>query len=86
MLGLNLYTQDSFVPVLVIQTEALVTDSYFSHDVRILTKRNLGKLKKQIRDFFKEFNGYNFTSITPEFVNQNSQPTIYITLILLRSY
>ena len=64
------YTQDSFVPVLVIQTEALATDAYFSHDVRILTKKNLDKLKKQIRDFFKEFNGYNFTSITPEFVNQ----------------
>lgn len=45
-------------------------DAYFSHDVKILTKKNLEKIKTQIRSFFREFKGYKFSSLDPEFINQ----------------
>ena len=64
------YGQDIFVPVLVIPPEKLADDAYFSHNVKILTKKNLEKMKIQIRNFFKEFRGYKFSSLEPEFVNQ----------------
>lgn len=64
------YGQDMFVPILVIHTEKLANDAYFSHDVKILTKKNLEKIKTQIRSFFREFKGYKFSSLDPEFINQ----------------
>lgn len=64
------YGQDVFLPLLVIPTEKLSEDAYFSHDVRVLKKDNLEKFKTQIRNFFKEFKGYQLASIEPEFVNQ----------------
>ena len=50
------YGEDTlFEPILVIPTERLAKDAYFSHDTKVLKKEGLAKLKKQIRDFFKEF-------------------------------
>lgn len=63
------YDKSSFVPVLVIPTNLLSNEAYFSHDISILTKGGLEKLKNQIRDFFKEFKKYRFSSIDPDFVN-----------------
>lgn len=64
------YEQSTFLPVLVIPTNLLSNDAYFSHDIIILTKSGLEKLKKSIRNFFKEFKKYKFSSLDSEFVNQ----------------
>lgn len=64
------YGQESFLPLLVISTEKLSEDAYFSHDVKVLKKENLEELKSRIREFFKEFKGLQFASIELELVNQ----------------
>lgn len=64
------YGQEPFLSLLVISTEKLSEDAYFSHDVRVLKKENLEELKSQIREFFKEFKGYQFASIDSDFINQ----------------
>ena len=60
----------SFKPILVISTEKLAKDAYFSHDTKILKKSGLEKLKKQIRDFFKEFKKFDFSGLDADVVNQ----------------
>ena len=59
-----------FEPILVITTEKLAKDAYFSHNTDILKKTGLDKLKKQIRDFFKEFKKYDFAGMDADLVNQ----------------
>ena len=59
-----------FEPILVITTEKLAGDAYFSHDTNVLRKNGLDKLKKQIRDFFKEFKKYDFAGLDADLVNQ----------------
>lgn len=66
----SVYQGDTYIPILVIQAEKLADNAYFSREVRVLTKENLKKLKKQIRNFFKEFKGYNLKGIEPEVINQ----------------
>lgn len=60
----------SFEPVLVIPTEKLAADAYFSHDTDVLKKDGLDKLKNQIREFFKEFKKYDFAGLDGELVNE----------------
>lgn len=59
-----------FQPILLITTEKLAKDAYFSHNIDILNKNGLDKLKKQIRDFFKEFKKYDFTGIDADLVHE----------------
>ena len=59
-----------FEPILVITTEKLAKDAYFSHDTKVLIKTGLEKLKKQIRDFFKEFKKFDFSGLDADLVNQ----------------
>ncbi len=60
----------AFDPILVIPTEKLSSDAYFSHDVYILINRGLDSFKKQIREFFKEFKKFDFSSLDADLVNQ----------------
>lgn len=64
------YGKNATVPVLVIPTVTLAEDAYFSNNVGILRKKNLDEFKKEIREFFKEFKGYQFGSIDSDLVNQ----------------
>ena len=64
------YGQSPFISVLVIPTNFLSNDAYFSHNIDILNKDGLEKIKKVFRDFFKEFKKYKFTSLDAEFINQ----------------
>mgnify|MGYP003159605994 FL=1 len=59
-----------FEPLLVIPTERLATDAYFSHNIKVLEKKGLERLKKHIRDFFKEFKKFDFSSLDADLVNQ----------------
>lgn len=64
------YGQSTFIPMLVIPTNLLSNNAYFSHDINILTQNGLEKFKKIIRDFFKEFKKYQFSGLDLEIVNQ----------------
>ncbi len=64
------YEHSDFYPVLVIPTNLLSDDAYFSHDISVLTKSGLEKFKKMIRDFFNEFMKYSFSGLESEFVNK----------------
>lgn len=48
----------------------MAKDAYFSHDTKVLEKEGLVKLKKQIRDFFKEFKKFDFSGLDADLVNQ----------------
>lgn len=65
------YGEDTlFEPILVIPTERLEKDAYFSHDTKVLKKEGLVNLKKQIRDFFKEFKKFDFSGLDADLINQ----------------
>lgn len=65
------YGEDTlFEPILVIPTERLAKDAYFSHDTKVLKKEGLVNLKKQIRDFFKEFKKIDFSGLDADLINQ----------------
>lgn len=52
--------------VMIIPINKLAEDAYFSHNVRIMKKRELNKLKSTVRSFINEFKDYNLKSITSE--------------------
>lgn len=64
------YPQEVFLPLLIIPTEKLADDAYFSHDVKILEKKALGAFRDRLRAFFREFKDYSFGGLTAEFVNE----------------
>lgn len=52
--------------ILIIPTSVLANDANFTHDVEILKKDGLNKLKYAIREFIKEFNSFNLNGLTEE--------------------
>ncbi len=51
-------------PVLVITTPNLASDAYFSHPIKILTSEGLDRFRRTIKEFFREFKGYDLRSLT----------------------
>lgn len=51
---------------LLIPTKKISHDSAFTHDVRIIRKKNLNKFKKSILGFIMELKAYNFSDISNE--------------------
>lgn len=52
--------------ILIIPTSLLANDANFTHDIEILKKDGLNKLKQSIREFVKEFSLFNLSGLTEE--------------------
>lgn len=55
--------------ILIIPTVNLAKDANFTHDVDILDKKGIDKLKNSIRGFVREFSMFNLSSLTEEKIN-----------------
>lgn len=63
----NQYGCDSLVErILIIPTKKLSYHAEFTHDVVIMRRGKLKKLRENVKAFFKEFNKYNIKSVTAE--------------------
>lgn len=51
---------------IIIPTNKLAADAYFTHGTRVITERHLSILKSNIREFFAEFRGYQMEDINSE--------------------
>jgi hypothetical protein len=65
------YDSSEVLNILAIPTLKLASDAYFTRNVKLVRKNNLEKLKKQIKEFFKEFRKYDFSSIDVDFIHNN---------------
>lgn len=62
------YHDAEVLNILVIVTNKIAQDANFSHDVRIMRKKNIEKLKNNILKFVKEFRKYDIQNLTEEFI------------------
>ena len=64
------YHEAEVLNVLVIATKKVAADANFSHNVKIMRKRNVNKLKNNISNFIKELKGYDLQNLTEEFISK----------------
>jgi len=62
----SIYGKISVKRILIIPTRKLSYFADFTHDVEIMSKNRLNTLKKNIKDFMKEFKIYNIKEISDE--------------------
>lgn len=62
------YHDAEVLNVLVIATNKVAHDANFSHDIKIMRKNNIRKLKSNINKFIKEFKKYDIRNITEDFI------------------
>lgn len=65
----EIYHDADVLRVMVIVTNKVAIDANFSHEVKIMRKKNLNKLKNNILKFIREFKQYDILNITEEIIN-----------------
>lgn len=60
------YNISDYYNIMIIPTNRLADDAYFSNNTKIITTSELHKLKSSIKRFFSEFKEYDFRSVTSE--------------------
>ena len=66
----NIYGDAKCKRILIIPTIYLSYHADFTHDVEIMRKNTLNKLKSNVRSFFKEFSTYVFPEVSDEKIQQ----------------
>lgn len=64
----EIYENAKVLRVMIIPTKNVSDDANFTHDVKIMTKKNLQHFNKCFKEFFKGFKNYNLHELTEEFV------------------
>ena len=60
------YNKEADYYILIIPTNKMANDAYFSHNVRIITTSKLEMLKRDLRQYFNEYLKYKINSLTDE--------------------
>ena len=60
------YNTDNYYNIMIIPTNVLSEDAFFTNGTRIIASNELNKLKNQIRRFFAEFKEYGLKTISLE--------------------
>lgn len=64
------YLDATVLRVIIIPTAYVAYDADFTHDVRILQKRNLQKLKKNLINFFMELKDYDLSNLEERHIHE----------------
>lgn len=66
----DVYGDKNVVRLMVIPTKNLTYQSNFTHEVKIIRKGKLKKLRDNVRDFYKEFSKYNIHDLSNEKIQE----------------
>lgn len=65
----EIYHDASVLRVMIISTNKLATNANFTHDIKIMRKKNLKKIKSNILKFVKELKNYDINNLTDDLIN-----------------
>jgi predicted small metal-binding protein len=66
----TIYGSSKCKRILIIPTKKLSYHANFTHEVEIMRKKSLNKLKRNVRDFFKEFSQYVLHEVGDQKIQQ----------------
>ena len=66
----QIYGDKNVVRLMIIPTRNLTYQSNFTHEVKIMRKGKLKKLRDNVRNFFKEFSKYNIHELTNDKIQE----------------